>query len=761
MKAYFKFLIVILALTGIRQEIRAIPAYPFATTIQQPDGSTINIRQYGDEFMNYITTEDGYTIVKNEQGFYAYAEIENNTMIPSKQIARDKEKRSQQEKLYLKGIRQHLGSSSQAGIRNLQKSANANYHQNGLLRNTKNFDYSKFKGLILLVAFSDREFEFADVREKMDAMVNQKNYTENGSSGSVNDYFYDNSMGKFDPTFDIVGPVTIDFRQTDARQTDNAHQLAKAACIAADDLVNYKDYDRDDDGQVDMVYFIFAGGGSHVGGNNTNYVWPHASTLPNGFMLDHVSLGRYACSVELNGLEGSHIQDGIGTIVHEFSHVLGLKDYYDTDYSKSGGESEHPNSWSVMASGSYFNKSKTPCGYSLYERYALGWATPEVISGNNTHTLPPLHSSNKGYRINSAIEKEFFLLENRQESKWDEYLPGYGMLVFRVDSTDVDAWTFNEVNINPEHTHYELLRAQKTIKDKTVIDSNGDPFPGSGNITSLTNQTTPSLSSWSGLQTETVLTDIQESVEGNIQITTEAVMLQTYTEDFEEMEVTTGNAKSIQGRFCKWDFNRAFVQAPGSDKANGTKSVGIYKNGEIKTSTAVEESIHSASFHIWNPTDLLTTIRLYYSVNKGVSWIPARNSSNAILTTVAAGASAEMIYNINSNQPTLYKINMVTGGSTMNEMNYIDDFKLKYTDPTPPVAIIPINAEPTDHHFSITQEGARLSVKSDRDSSIRLYTINGVQLNSQKPQNGMITFTLPHHGIYLIRQDELTLKIIY
>lgn len=747
----------ILMLSGVRQEIRAIPAYPFAVTIQQPDGSSITLRQYGDEFINYITTEDGYTVVKNSQDFYVYAQLENGQLSPSNYVAKNKIKRTQQEKTFLKGIKQYLRPSS-VFTRSLQKTANTDYFRNGLLRNTKNFDYKKFKGLIILVEFSDRKFELEDVRQKMEVMVNQKNYSENGSSGSVNDYFYDNSMGKFDPTFDVVGPVNIDFRQTDAKQTDNAHQLAMAACMAANNLVNFKDYDLDADNQVDMVYFIFAGGGSHVAGNNTNYLWPHASTLPAELILDGVSFGRYACSVELNGLEGSHIQDGIGTIVHEFSHVLGLKDYYDTDYGKSGGESEHPNTWSVMASGSYFNKSKTPCGYSLYERYALGWAVPEIISGNGIYTLSPLHSSNKGYRINSAIEQEFFLLENRQESKWDEYLPGYGMLVFRVDSTNIDAWTSNKINTNPEHMYYELLRARKATKGTAVVDSNGDPFPGSSNITSLTNQTSPSLSSWSGLQTETVLTEIKESADGNIQITTQADILQAYIEDFEEMEVTTGNVRNIQGKFCKWDFTKALVQTPGNDKANGKKSIGIYKNGEIKISTPIEKNINSASFRIWNPTSLPTTIRLYYSVNKGVSWIPANNSSNSILTNVAAETATEIIYNINSEQPTLYRICMTAGGSSVNEMNYIDDFTLKYTDKAPPVAIIPIHTEP---QLSVTQEGSLLYVTSEKDTNIHLYTLNGMLIDSQIPENEIVTFTLPYQGIYIIRQDKRIIKVIY
>ena len=75
------------------------------------------------------------------------------------------------------------------------------------------------------------------------------------------------------------------------------------------------------------------------------------------------------------------------TICHEFSHVLGLPDFYDTDYEGSGGESHHPGDWSVMAGGNHLNNSRTPCAYSLYERMAVGFTEPMVINAKGHYTL--------------------------------------------------------------------------------------------------------------------------------------------------------------------------------------------------------------------------------------------------------------------------------------------------------------------------------------------------------------------------------------
>ena len=72
----------------------------------------------------------------------------------------------------------------------------------------------------------------------------------------------------------------------------------------------------------------------------------------------------------------------IGTICHEFSHILGLPDLYDVDYEDSGGESLHPNAWSLMADGIESDFGRGPVGYSLYERYALGFASPDVINAH-------------------------------------------------------------------------------------------------------------------------------------------------------------------------------------------------------------------------------------------------------------------------------------------------------------------------------------------------------------------------------------------
>ena len=68
---------------------RAVPADPTPSKVTQPDGTTLTIVLHGDEFLNYLTTSDGYTVVKNKAGYFTYARLDGNQLVASDRIARD------------------------------------------------------------------------------------------------------------------------------------------------------------------------------------------------------------------------------------------------------------------------------------------------------------------------------------------------------------------------------------------------------------------------------------------------------------------------------------------------------------------------------------------------------------------------------------------------------------------------------------------------------------------------------------------------
>lgn len=500
--------------------LMAVPAHRGAAQVRQPDGSTITLRLYGDEWMNFHATDDGYSVVKDQHGYYVYAQLKEGRLEATERVAHDIAERSSSEQEWLKGIRKFQTPSFSE--RMAQKMVQEQNRRTSMLntRRAALYDYSTFHGLVILIEFNDRFFSRSNYAQVIDDMLNQPNYKGYDNSrygkftGSVRDYFVDNSLGKFEPQFDVVGPVRVGYSQYDPHQVDDVAPIIFDALLKIDGTVDFTRYDADKNGVADLIYIVFAGLGSHFEANDERLVWPHAGMLTNNgpVVFDGVRMNNYACSTELYGDEEAHIFDGIGTFCHEFSHVLGLPDLYDTDYEKSGGESNHPDEWLIMSGGSYANYGRTPVGYSLYERYAAGFALPEVIDGEGSKRLNPLALFNKGYRINTEVTNEFFLLENRQPSqfKWDEYLPGHGLLVFRVDSTNAVVWERNLANVNPRHNYFTMIRAGG---DTGATDS--DPFPGKNEVTELDNYTNPAnLLTWAGKNAQWGIYDITEK--GNV-----------------------------------------------------------------------------------------------------------------------------------------------------------------------------------------------------------------------------------------------------
>lgn len=509
----------------------ARPALKGTVTVTQPDGSTVSLQRVGDEYLHFDMTSDGYTVVKNTSGFYVYAEKVGGQLKATAFAAHDAGQRSAAELTFLSGMEKRVAPDMNSFTLQHRSQMRAQRAQALSQMRAGRYDYSKFKGLVILVEYNDCSFRYDDYRDIMEHMINDENYQgeertnikRNATlqidaatcTGSIRDFFSDNSMGQFAPTFDIVGPVKVNRSQKypngGSTEYDNyvrGQQLMIDACTAADDQVDFSDYDVDGDGAVDMVYFIYAGLPSYISGNDSRYLWPHQSDMranryPTQYVKkDGVVLGRYACSTELFGYEayGSwSVLEGIGTMCHEFTHVLGLPDFYDADYEDTGGQSNHVSQWSVMADGADFNVGRTPCAFSLFERYALGFAMPQVITEPGQLELEDVKTSNTGYRMNTPVNKEFFMIENRQNTKWDAKLPGHGMLIFRVDSTSTSIWTSNSVNNNPRHQYYELVRAGGVKTTQYGFDSSSDPFPGTDRITEVTNTTEKSnLKTWAG-----------------------------------------------------------------------------------------------------------------------------------------------------------------------------------------------------------------------------------------------------------------------
>ena len=254
------FLLVILVLASV---VNAVPADPCVVTMRQPDGTYVNVVLHGDEWQSFYTTEDGYTIVMNSDGFFVYAFLEKGKLKASQVVAHNASYRHQAEQSFLSGVSKYQVPEMTAQT---ARKRNEIKQKCGIRRcpapNDPRFLSENFRGLVILVEFNDRKFSRDDSKAIFNDIINKENYTgfdEEEYTGSVRDYFYDNSGGKFSPQFDIYGPYAIDYSQYDARYEeegewqDHYNELAMAAVNAVDADVNFQDYDGDDDGFVETV----------------------------------------------------------------------------------------------------------------------------------------------------------------------------------------------------------------------------------------------------------------------------------------------------------------------------------------------------------------------------------------------------------------------------------------------------------------------------------------------------------------------------
>ena len=742
-------------------QMLAVPANPAPGKLTQPDGTEITVRLHGDEFHNYLTTIDNYTLMRDADGRWCYAvTAADGTLIPGTVAAKDAVFRSSEDTEYLKsivpgltGMPTHAQLQLRAGASELVSVSNQR----------RLYDYNKFKGLVILVSFNDRSFTQSDINQVFNGIINQRDYdgfTPAGSSakqiytGSVRDYFYDNSSGKFSPEFDVVGPVSVPYSQYYINQTENARTVINAAIQQLDKDIDFSKYDTDGDGVVDMFYVIFAGFGSNNSGNDQRLVWPHAYTMA-GNIYDGVRLGRYARSTELYGTFMSNCIDGIGTICHEFSHVLGLMDEYDTDYSGSGGQSVDPGLWSVMAGGSYNNFSRTPVGYSLMQRYQSGFAVPETITGAGEYTLADIDASNAGYRINTSNPKEYFLLENRRRNKWNRYIPGEGMLIFRVDSTSTIPWSQNTINADPEHNYYELVRACPKGSGLAITDSDGDPFPGSGGVTAVGPFTSPGLVSWGDrYEVALQLEEITEDEQGLISFRTRLAAGGDDCEDFEAM-TTEGKAdKNVPGKYCSWSFTNGGVYSPGMEYCNGSRAAGVLKGGAIETSPV--DDVTAISMRVFNSATRSYNVRLQYFDSAINGWIILKDNNGLSGNTIDANTNTTLRFDVPEEirKGLQLQLKVITGSDT--EPLYIDDVQMMGVS----AGVTGVTSDtPSTLRVSLEPGGMLTAFTSARE--VRVYDFSGRLILSAPVSGGRTTLPLPTRGIYIVTDGTAAVKIAF
>lgn len=479
----------------------AVPAQRVAKVFKQADGTEITVFLAGDEAFHFYQTDDNVPLVREADGSFYYATVSaNGAFVSTKMLAHNVAERSESE---LNFIKLNKEAGIDFSVSQIHKARAQQFTQMRKVGSTNILPEGVVNVPVLLVEYSDVKFSFT--KEEMSDMFNKEGYSADTyypnlkCIGSAKDYFIAQSGGKFIPNFVVSDIITLsnsmayygmnDSNGSDTRPTE----MVRDACKKIDADYDFSQFDNNGDGEVEFIYVVYAGWGEAITGADPNTIWPHQwymSARGNNLTLDGVKLDAYACSNECYALPsiGTYM-NGIGHVCHEFSHCLGLPDFYDVNYNNMG-----MSSWSIMASGNYNGEGFVPLGYSAYEKSFVGWMELEELTEAGSYELEPLIESNKAYKIvNDANPDEFYVLENRVCEAWDKYMPAEGLMITHVDY-DQNIWWSNSVNTTASRQRVTLIPADAKFDNSSLA---GDLWPYKGN-NELTDESKPAAKVYTG-----------------------------------------------------------------------------------------------------------------------------------------------------------------------------------------------------------------------------------------------------------------------
>lgn len=686
------------------------------------DGTEVKAQLVGDEFLHYYVSEDGTKYVQDEStGLY-------------------------------RKMTDEVTAQRRAAVRRAQ----AQGRQKRMLRKAQasNVFQGTKKGLIILVQFTDSKFKSGHDLALYKRIANEVNYSDNNFRGSIKDYFKAQSHGLFELDFDVAGICQLQhpyayYGKNNSQEEDvKPGQMVAEACLWAHEQgIDFSKYDWDGDGEVDQVFVLYAGHGEASYDKDPNTIWPHmyylsASDYGKPLSLDGVTVDTYACSCELNG-DGN--LDGIGTFCHEFSHCMGFPDLYDTS---SDGGWFGMGDFDLMCSGSYNGDSKCPAGYSAYEKAECGWLTLKDMTNIEQEIsivgVQPMSADGDAYIIkNKGHEDEYYILENRQKTGWDSYLPASGLMITHVDY-DADIWDWNmpntsgkyeDANGNTKTNDHQRLTIFRAGNSSSDYGDSSDLYPYRSNNT-LTKTSSPAATLYNtnsngskymhvaikdiaiasdGTASFTLSKDVQEENPDTPVTPSGSTMLY---ESFNKCTGTGGNDGKFSGNIAV-----ATASKDNYDVVGWTSTGTIYEADECvrlgKSGSA--GNITSPSFSVKGSASLTF---------KAAAWDGSKKDGTNLKLSVSNGTLSQSSVTMKKGEWTDYHVTITTTGNV----------KVTFTAESGRFFLDEVKV--TDASTSGIRE-----IEGSRSSSIvAYYTLGGIQV------------TVPSSGIYLARYADGTIK---
>lgn len=460
------FLLCVFALAA-----NAVPARRGWQTRTQADGTSIEVQVVGDEFYHYTINREGQE-VREVNGMYIV-----------------------------------VGEAPTPAVAKARRAQGVARRQRKDVGTTPNLAP---KGVVILVNFSNKSMQSGHTQATFDELCNSLNCTVNAGYPSAGQYFADQSNGSYRPQFDVFGPVTLSrnvaYYGTDgSKEGDDQHatDAVVEGCRLADEQfnINWADYDSNNDGYVDFVYVIYAGKGQADGGTSET-IWPHNWSVESACYYGNCTYSESQCRVggkkldnyAMSGEMSGNSLGGIGTLCHEFGHVMGLPDLYDTSYGTNYNNSLTPNDWNIMDGGSYNGDGHCPPNYDPWEKEFFGWHTTinlgnegqnVTLYANGTENYQAYQINASGSYVSPTTSGTRYYIENRQAQGWDAPLTGHGMLIWKVNF-NTSKWESNEPNNTANNPYYTVVSASGSAIgwDGSTDNCPKNTFPGTEKVTS-------------------------------------------------------------------------------------------------------------------------------------------------------------------------------------------------------------------------------------------------------------------------------------
>ena len=416
--------------------VRAIPASPQPFEETQPDGAKITLYLRGDEHFNWVADSAGYTVVR-DNGAFVYARLDDQRqLVPTRLMVGKVDPRDAGLAPGILPERETAVSQARSGLQpGASARAAAGSGPQGVAAR------GAIKNLVVLMRFSNHTRRTLPVPEDLSTIFNAVGGDPVlAPTGSVRDAYLENSYGVVQLNSTVLAWVTLPQSEAyyaNGQSGDSTYWEALASALdMIDPVVDFRQFDADNNGYIDAIDFLHSGYGAECGGTDvdgayyTDRIWSHRWTMyPTWTSREGVSVSDYHTEAALWGLSGS-APVRIGVICHETGHFFGLPDLYDTS-----GNGEGAGSYCMMANSWGFDNSQLhPPHFGAWSKIFLGWVTPTFIKQPGTYSAAQVETSPVVFRIDYGYPAhEYLLIENRQPAGLESDIPQGGLAVWHID----------------------------------------------------------------------------------------------------------------------------------------------------------------------------------------------------------------------------------------------------------------------------------------------------------------------------------------